>query len=202
MKRRGESLVPQPVVVHCRIIHRIRIELRAAKHPSAGAETTPLRCSVNSSPLSVIRLIARRHTPLTARTGDNSVRYGWQAEDGDRHCAFLNQSPCFQPVLPALFKARQRCPHGACANLPDPRSLWAIPVLMSGVMPVSTTRRCLAPGTPPGNPSRGSATAYSFKVNFRHLFRYRSGRFHATAPTKRVTPGAAIIAAPPIPKFR
>lgn len=43
---------------------------------------------------------------------------------------------------------------------------------------------CPVPGTRPENPSLGSATAYCAHVNFRHLFRYRSGRFHATRTDK------------------
>ncbi len=75
-------------------------------------------------------------------------------------------------------------------------SLWAIPVLMSGVMPVSTTRRMSSPRHAPGNPAPGSAIAYCVQGKFPPSLQIPLWPL-PPAPTKRVTPGAAIIAAPP-----
>jgi hypothetical protein len=53
--------------------------------------------------------------------------------------------------------------------------------------------------TSPGNPSQDLQLHIALQIDFRHLLGHRFRRFHSTSPDKRVTPGAAIIAAPPMP---
>ncbi len=72
---------------------------------------------------------------------------------------------------------------------PIPASLWAIPVLMSGVMPVSTTRRISSPRQAPGNPSRNLQLHIALKEDFRHLLRNGFRRLHSAGADKTGHPG-------------
>ncbi len=82
---------------------------------------------------------------------------------------------------------------------PTPARRWAMPVLMTGAIPESTTRRASIPVGVPTNPSGGSAYDGLRASVIRPIRRVNSRASAGLPPTKRTIAGAAAIANPPIP---
>ena len=82
---------------------------------------------------------------------------------------------------------------------PMPASRWAMPVLMTGAMPVSTTSRASIPVGVPLKPSDGRPYAAFFASVIRSIRRVNAIASAGVPPTKRTIAGAAAMAKPPMP---
>ena len=82
---------------------------------------------------------------------------------------------------------------------PTPGFRWAIPVLMTGAIPLSTTRRASIAVGVPAKPSAGSANSEFTPSVMPYIARVCATASAGVPPTKRTTAGAPPIAKPPSP---
>src|SRR5262249_26414487 len=127
------------------------------------------------------------------------------AADGDQHRGPSRHTGAVTTPTSAASAASAAWKHPSGARAmpapiwPTPGSRCAMPVLLTGARPCSTTRRRSMPVGVPTNPRAGIAYSASLASVIPYIARVYSTASAGVPPTNRTIAGAPAIAKPPMP---